>query len=115
MTKTGSWLRVHPSKIKGTELGAQKWQDALFLKYGIEPPDLPKLCDGCNAALSICHALDFKKGDLIRVRHKKLRDKVADLAGKAFTPIYMRDDPLFFTGHAVQRSKSQTAENKLST
>ena len=39
-------------------VGAQEWRDAAFLRYGLEPPDLPKHCDGCNAKFSICHALD---------------------------------------------------------
>ena len=48
-TKTGAWLTVQPSTVNGKELGAQEWQDAAFLRYGLEPPDLPKYCDGCNA------------------------------------------------------------------
>ena len=40
-TKTRAWLTVQPSTVNGTELGAQEWRDAAFLRYGIEPPDLP--------------------------------------------------------------------------
>ena len=85
-TKTGAWMMVHPSTVNGTELGAQEWRDAAFLCYGLEPPDLPKYCDGCNTRLLICHALDCKRGGLVTARHNDLRDVVADLAGKAFTP-----------------------------
>ena len=53
VTKISVWLKVHPYKVNGTELGAQKLLNALFLQYGLDLPDLPKLCDGCNAALSI--------------------------------------------------------------
>ena len=38
--KIGAWLTVLPSTVNGTELGAQEWRDALFLRYGLEPPDL---------------------------------------------------------------------------
>ena len=38
--KTGARLKVLPSTVNGTELGAQEWCDALFLRYGLEPPDL---------------------------------------------------------------------------
>ena len=62
VTKTGAWLTVQPPTVNGTELGAQEWQDAAFLRYGLDPPDLPKHCDGCNAWFSICHALDCKRG-----------------------------------------------------
>ena len=63
-TKTGAWLTVQPSTVNGTELGAQEWRDTAFLRYGLEPPDLSKHCDGCNAKFSICHALDCKRGVL---------------------------------------------------
>ena len=67
--KTGAWLAVLPSTVNGTELRAQEWRDALFLRYGLEPPDLPKYCDRCKARFSISHALDCKKGGLVMERH----------------------------------------------
>ena len=42
-------------------------------------------------------------------RHNDIRDRVADLAGKAFTPMHMGDDPLIFAGCAVQRPKTHPA------
>ena len=56
--KTGAWLTVLPSTVNETELGAREWRNALFLQYGLEPPDLPKYYDGCQAQFSISHALD---------------------------------------------------------
>ena len=47
--KTGAWITVLPPTVNGTELGAQEWRDAFFLRYGLDPPDLPKYCDGCQA------------------------------------------------------------------
>ena len=44
-TKTVTWLTVQPSTVNGTEMGAQEWREALFLQYGLEPPDLSKFCD----------------------------------------------------------------------
>ena len=44
--KTGAWLTVLPSTVNGTKLEAQEWSDALFLRYGMDPPDLHKYCDG---------------------------------------------------------------------
>ena len=84
--KIGAWLTVLPSTVNGTELGAQEWCDALFLCYGLEPPNLPKYCDGCQVRFSISHALDCKKGGLVAASPNKRRDGVADLAGKASLP-----------------------------
>ena len=97
------------STVNGTELGAQEWRDALFLRYGLEAPDLPTHCDGCQAKFSISHALDCKKGGLITAHHNEIRDGVADLAGKAFTPTHVRDDPLIFSGRAVKRTNAEPA------
>ena len=38
---TGYWMKVKLSTVNGIELGAQEWRYALFLQYGIDPPDLP--------------------------------------------------------------------------
>ena len=95
-TKTGAWLTVQPSTVNGTELGAQEWRDAAFLRYILESPDLSKNYDGCNARFSICHALDCKRGGLVTARHNELRDGVTDLAGKAFTPSHVRNNPLIY-------------------
>ena len=57
-TKTGAWLIVQPSTVNRTELGSQEWRDTLFLRYGLDPPDLPTHCDCCQAKFFISHALD---------------------------------------------------------
>ena len=110
-TKTGALLTVHPLTVNGTDLGAQEWRDAAFLRYGLEPSDLPKYCDGCNARFSICHDLDCKRGGLVTARHNELRDGVADLAGKAFTPSHVRNDPLIYQGWAVKSPKAKPARS----
>ena len=52
-TKTGVWLTLQPSTVNGPELGAQEWQDALFLRYGLYSLDLLRYCNGCNTTFSI--------------------------------------------------------------
>ena len=103
--KTRSWLTVQPSTVNGAELGSQEWRDALFLWYGLEPPDLPTYCDGCQAKFSISHALDYKKGGLVTACHNDLLDRVADLAGKVFTPSQVRNNPLIYSGCAMKMTK----------
>ena len=105
-TKMGAWINVLPSMVNVTDIGAQEWRGSLFIHYGIDPPDLPIHCDGCNAKFSICHALDFKKSSLITTCHNKLRDGVTGLAGKSFTPSHMRRDPLIHQVHYVREGKA---------
>jgi hypothetical protein len=61
----GVWLFVLPSTISGTKLSAQEFRDAIHMRYGITPPDLPETCDGCDARFSLQHALGYKKGGLV--------------------------------------------------
>ena len=100
-------LNKLPSTVNGTDLGAHEWRDYLFLRYGIDPPDLIGHFGGCREALYKFHALDCKKGGLITARHNKLRDGVANLPRKAFTPTHVRDDPIIFTGRAVLGEKAK--------
>ena len=100
-------MMVQPSTVNGTEPGAQEWRYALFLWYGLYPPDLPTYCDGCNTKLTICHSLNCKRSILITTRHNELQDRAAYLAGKAFTPSHVHDNPLIFAGRAVRRTKAK--------
>ena len=100
------------STVNGTELGAQELRYNLFLRYGLEPPELSHYCDGCNTTFSIFHSLDCKRGGLVTARHNEIRDGVAELAGKAFTPSHVRNNPLIFAGCAMKRLKKNPASTK---
>ena len=100
---------MQPYTVNGTELGAHEWRDALFLRYGLDPPDLPTHCDGYHVKFMISHTLDYKRGDLITARRNELCDKVADLEGKDITPSHVRNDPLIYSGRAVKRMKATPA------
>jgi hypothetical protein len=92
---TGQWLAVTPSTFNGTELSAQEFRDALFLRYGRSPGDLPSHCDGCGQKFTIQHALECKKGGKVILRHNELRDEIGNLAANAFIcgkPIRSRAD-----------------------
>ena len=97
---------MQPSTVNGTDLGAQEWLDALFLRYGLDPPDLPKYYNGCNAKFTICHTLECRRGGLVKARHNMLQDGVADLTCKAFTLSHVRNNPLIIVDCAVNRQKS---------
>jgi hypothetical protein len=81
--ETGAWLSVLPSTVNRTELSTQEFRDALFMRYGIAPPDLPDSCDGCEAQFTLQHALGCKKCGLIIFCHNEIQDELVHLAGKA--------------------------------
>jgi hypothetical protein len=90
---TGQWLSVIPTLESRSTLSAAEFHDALCLRYGLLPVQLPKHCDGCHCPFSIEHALVCKKGGLVILRHNELRDTVATLAAAAFTPSAVRLEP----------------------
>ena len=111
-TQKGAWMTVQPSTVNGTELGAQEWQDSLLLRYCLDPPNLPKYCDGCNAVFSICHALDLNRGGLVTACHNDICEWFLDLVGISFTPTHVRDYPLIFAGWYVKSTKVKSYKSK---
>ena len=114
-TNTGVWLAMQPLTVNRTELGVQEWQDALFLQYRLDPPDLPKFCNGCNAALSICHSLNCSRGGLVATCNNELCGRVVDLSRKSFNPTHVRTYPPIFAGCAVKRTTTNPASYKTTT
>ena len=49
------------------------------------------------------------------MHYNELHDGVADLAGKAFTPSHVRNDPLIFTCCTVKRPKAKPDMSKATT
>jgi hypothetical protein len=102
--ETGAWLSLLPSTVNGTELSAQEFRDAVSMRYGLAPPDLPHTCDGCDAPFTLQHALCCKKGGLVISRHNEIRDELIHMAGKAMTPSAIRDEPLIRPGRVAEKT-----------
>ncbi len=106
---TDAWLWAMPSHYHGTVLSSQEFRDALHLRYGREPADLPASCDGCVQRFSIEHALTCQKGGLPILRHNEVRDELMDLARRAFGNSAVRTEPLIFPGRAAPSSTGPAA------
>ena len=106
--ETGAWLSVLPSTVSGPELLAQDFRDALSMCYREAPPGLPACCDGRDAPFTLQHALACKKGGLVIFHHNEIRDELVNLAGKAFTPSAVRDEPLIKPSHHATENAKDT-------
>ena len=82
----GLWLSVYPSHLNSTVLSTNEWRDNVRLRYNHIPLDMPKLCDGCGAHMTVEHALSCKKGGLVSLRHDGVADEWRHLCGCGFTP-----------------------------
>ena len=73
-----SWLTSLPLTEHGFTLHKSAFQDALALRYGWSPRNVPTKCD-CGKAFSVEHALSCAKGSFPIIRHNEIRDLTAGL------------------------------------
>ena len=71
-----SWLATLPIADHGSALHNGAFWDALCLRYGWHPSNLPTTCV-CDKNFSMEHALNCPCGGLTSVRHNELRDITA--------------------------------------
>ena len=80
---------------------------------------MTKYCDAFGVRLSISHALECKKEDLITTHYNKLRNRFAELARNFFTIFYVQNNPLIHTDFMMLGVKThmvgkQVTKNPLS-
>lgn len=72
------WLSSLPLKRDGFNLTKREFYDAVRLRYGWTPKNIPNECV-CGGNFTIDHALSCKLGGFITLRHNELREIMADL------------------------------------
>jgi len=96
--QTGAFLTVRPSRRDGTELERDEFRDAVLLRLGRTPKNLPRMCDGCGETFTVEHALNCKKGGFVGIRHDDCRDEFGDLCSKALTSARVTTEPMIHYG-----------------
>ena len=81
-----SWLSARPLQEHGFALHKGAFRDAIALRYGWEPTNLPLHCV-CGEAFDSCHALTCSKGEFTIARHNEIGDLTASLMREVCTDV----------------------------
>ena len=87
-----SWLTTIPIAEHGFHLHKGAFRDAVCLRYGLTPSNLPLECI-CGSSFTVDHALNCKRGGFTFLRHNELRDITAELLSEV-CPDVMIEPPL---------------------
>ena len=105
--ETGCWLTAVPNRLNGTILSAEEFRDNLRLRYNLKPLEMPDLCDGCGAKMTVEHALQCKVGGLVHCRHNDVTREFGSLCKQAFTPGAVEYEPFIYS--STQRTAEEVA------
>ena len=73
-----AWLTALPLMDHGFALHKRGFHDALAIRYGWTPSEMPSTCV-CGSKSSVEHALSCAKGGFPSIRHNEIRDMTATL------------------------------------
>ncbi len=99
----GLWLLVIPDRLNGNSLSAEEFRDNLRLRYNILSLDMPQLCDGCGAPMTVEHALCCKVGSLVRIRHDNVADEWRHLCDCALSFGRVEHEPQIYSSMSRQQ------------
>ena len=71
-----TWLSALPLAAYGFHLSKSEFWDAIHLRYGWPPPNLPLQC-ACGKSFDANHALSCPTGGLRTINHNEIRDLCA--------------------------------------
>ena len=83
---TGAWLGSPPIKVQGRYLAKSEFQDALRLRLGIEPENIPSRCP-CGTENTVNHGRNCHLGGYVNMRHDKVRDLIVKKAARIYKDV----------------------------
>ena len=95
-----SWLTALPIEEFGFSLHKNAFRDAIALRYGWTPLNIPTQC-ACGASFSVQHALSCPKGGFPTLRHNEVRDLTAQLMTEVSHSVCIEPHLQPLTGEAL--------------
>ena len=102
-----SWLSSIPLKTYGFVLHKRAYLDAIALRYGWCPKDMPTRCD-CGKPFSIDHSLNCLKGRFPTLRHNEVRDLTASLLSEVCHDVRVEPYLQPLTGETMRHRTANT-------
>ena len=88
---SSSWLTTLPLAEHGFALHRAAFHDALALRYGWTPSNMPFTCV-CGKHFSVEHALSCARGGFPTIRHNEIRDTTAKLLSEVCHDVCLEPD-----------------------
>ncbi len=108
-----NWLSALPMERHGFVLYKSAFRDALCLRYGWEPPNLPANCV-CGQSFSTQHALSCPTGGIPTIRHNSVRDLTATLMDEVCHDVVLEPRLQPLSGESLQgRTSNREDEARL--
>ena len=104
-----SWLTAIPLREYGFNLHKSAFRDAIALRYGWTPVDLPTSCV-CGSRFSVEHALSCPSGAFPIIRHNEIRDLTASVLTEVCHDVRVEPDLQPITHETMSAATANTSD-----
>ena len=104
-----SWLTTLPINEFGFALHKSAFRDALALRYGWQPLNVPLACS-CGKSFTIDHVLSCAKGGFPSIRHNEIRDVTATLLSEVCHDVSTEPHLQSLEGETFPRRSANTED-----
>ena len=106
---SSSWLTALPLEEHNFTLHKGAFRDALSLRYGWLPLNIPSSC-ACGTPFSVEHALSCPKGGFPSIRHNEIRDTVGGWLSEVCKDVCIEPNLQPITGEALNGNSAITED-----
>ena len=104
------WLTAIPLEQHGFTLHKSAFRDALYLRYGWHPSNLPDICP-CGSKFSVDHSLSCPTGGYPSIRHNEVRDLFTNLLTEVCHDVHKEPVLQPLNGEVFQKRCTTSDEN----
>ncbi|XP_062508484.1 uncharacterized protein LOC134184756 [Corticium candelabrum] len=104
------WLTAIPLEQHGFTLHKSAFRDALCLRYGWHPSNLPDICP-CGSKFSVDHSLSCPTGGYPSIRHNEVRDLFTNLLTEVCHDVHKEPVLQPLNGEVFQKRCTTSDEN----